>query len=70
MPENIIEDLYRERIEWLEWMCVRGSEVYEDDDGEYIIIESDNGTSGEDGYSVDQVKVRLPKQIQLINING
>lgn len=70
MPKELLEDLLEERADWLRDFGEAGLHVHEDDVGEYILIEVENGTAGEDGYSFDWTKVRLPKHLQTKNIHG
>ena len=53
-----------ERKGWLKEHSVTESDVLSDEDGEYIIDTRENGTAGEDGYSVDECRLDLPKHLQ------
>ena len=52
-----------QREEWLKENNVTEKDVLQNEDGEYIVVESDNGNPEEDGYSVSIDKVFLPSTI-------
>ena len=53
----------QERKDWLKMMGAVEADVRTDDDiGEYILQDTDNGNPGEDGYVMHQRKVYLPER--------
>lgn len=65
MLPDYSDDIHAQRELWLSDYCAKEGDVMRDDVGEYIIIEVENGTAGDDGYSIDKTRIYLPKAIQL-----
>lgn len=59
------DDIFAQRELYLTNRCLKESDLMRDEDGEYFIDETENGTAGDDGYSIDLKKVYLPTNIQL-----
>ncbi len=62
IANNLREALVQKREEWLDERSVNDRDIMTDDEGrEYFIDTMENGTSGEDGYSVDHRRVYIPE---------
>lgn len=68
MTDETMETLYRERKDWLRAVSAKEADVVQDSDGEFVYMQDEIGTAGEDGYSFSKYKVRLPKSLELANI--
>ena len=66
IAENNDETRQDERAIWLKTSGLTEGDVLEEDDdkGEFVWSEEENGTVGEDGYGFDHTKCYLPKELQ------
>ncbi len=61
------EQLYR-RAEWIENMGFKEGDVMEEKNGkEYVYVETEHGTVGEDDHHFDLDKVYIPEELQTLN---
>lgn len=68
LSPEVQDDLWKERLLWLNSFGVYGETVIDDKEGEFIVVSYENGTPGEEGYSFDDKKRYLPKHLEKQNI--
>ena len=66
--ESEIREFISERqLEWLQERGLSFADLLEDEDGEYILSEEENGNPGEEGYSVGFKRIDLPDFTELLD---
>lgn len=58
-----LTQIYEDRNKWLNEHSSNEGNVMEDETGQYIVVESDNGSPSDEGYEVGMKKVYLPDNL-------